>query len=98
MGRKSYGEEVSAVAQQMWNVFNMKSLQRQPNKFSLRTSASKWQAISCLTGPSMTYVKGVLSSEDDQENVFAHCERAGVVEVRECGLRLVFDVVVTSQK
>ena len=30
--------------------------------------------------------------------IFAHCERAGVVEVREGGLRLVFDVVVTSQK
>ena len=30
--------------------------------------------------------------------IFAHCERVGAVEVRECGLRLVFDVVVTSQK
>ena len=29
--------------------------------------------------------------------IFAHCERAGVVEVRECGLRLVFDVVGRSQ-
>ena len=30
--------------------------------------------------------------------IFTHCERADVVEVRECGLRLVFDEVVTSQK
>ena len=30
--------------------------------------------------------------------IFVHCEWAGVVEVREYGLRLVFDVVVTSQK
>ena len=57
IGRKSYGEKVSAIVE-----------------------------VNCF------------QHEIAAALIFGHCERAGVAEVRDGGLRLVVDVVVTSQK